>query len=59
VSSPVPARDLVGVRARLATTSTLLVGQSESVLVDAQYIDSEIAELGNLIESTGTKLTTI
>jgi Metallo-beta-lactamase superfamily len=35
------------------------VGRSESVLVDAQYIDSDIAALGNLIESTGTKLTTI
>jgi glyoxylase-like metal-dependent hydrolase (beta-lactamase superfamily II) len=29
------------------------------VLVDAQYIDSGIAALGDLIESTGTKLTTI
>ena len=35
------------------------MGRSESVLVDAQYIDSDIAALGDLIESTGTKLTTI
>ena len=29
------------------------------MLVDAQYIDSDIAALGDLIESTGTELTTI
>jgi hypothetical protein len=39
-----PAHDLVGARGTFSpTTSTLLVGQSESVLVDAQYIDSDIA----------------
>ncbi len=55
-----PAHDLVAARGTFSpTTSTLLVGQSESVLVDAQYIDSDIAALGDLIESTGTKLTTI
>ena len=53
-----PAHDLVAVRGTFSpTTSTLLVGQSESVLVDAQYIDCDIAALGDLIESTGTKLT--
>jgi len=41
------------------TTAALLVGRSESVLIDAQYIDSDIAALGDLIEETGTKLTTI
>jgi glyoxylase-like metal-dependent hydrolase (beta-lactamase superfamily II) len=41
------------------TTSTLLAGRSESVLIDAQYIDSDIRALGDLIEETGTKLTTI
>jgi glyoxylase-like metal-dependent hydrolase (beta-lactamase superfamily II) len=55
-----PAHDLVAVRGTFPpTTSTLVVGQAESVLVDAQYIDSDIAALGDLIESTGTKLTTI
>jgi glyoxylase-like metal-dependent hydrolase (beta-lactamase superfamily II) len=55
-----PAHDLVAVRGTFSpTTSTLLVGQSESVLTDAQYIDSDIAALGDLIESTGTELTTI
>jgi glyoxylase-like metal-dependent hydrolase (beta-lactamase superfamily II) len=55
-----PAYDLVAARGTFSpTTSTLLVGRSESVLVDAQYIDSDIAALGDLIASTGTKLTTI
>src|SRR3954452_24566826 len=55
-----PAHDLVAVRGTFSpTTSTVLVGRCESVLVDAQYIDSDIAALGDLIESTGTKLTTI
>ena len=55
-----PAHDLAAARGTFSpTTSTLLVGQSESVLVDAQYIDADIAALGDLIESTGTRLTTI
>jgi glyoxylase-like metal-dependent hydrolase (beta-lactamase superfamily II) len=55
-----PAHDLVAARGTFSpTTSTLLVGRAESVLVDAQYIDSDIAALGDLIESTGTKLSTI
>jgi glyoxylase-like metal-dependent hydrolase (beta-lactamase superfamily II) len=55
-----PAHDLLVGRGTFSpTTSTLLVGRSESVLIDAQYIDSDIAALGDLIEETGTKLTTI
>jgi glyoxylase-like metal-dependent hydrolase (beta-lactamase superfamily II) len=55
-----PAHDLVGARGTFSpTTSTLLVGRSESVLVDAQYMESDIAALGDLVESTGTELTTI
>jgi glyoxylase-like metal-dependent hydrolase (beta-lactamase superfamily II) len=55
-----PAHDLVGVRGTFSpTTSTLLVGQSESVLVDAQHIGSDIAALGEKIASTGTRLTTV
>src|SRR5205809_1008714 len=55
-----PAHDLVAVLGTFSpTTSTLLVGQSESVLVDAKYIDADIAALGDLIESTGTRLTAI
>ena len=55
-----PPHELVGGRGTFSpTTSTLLVGRSESVLVDAQYIDSDIAALGDLIQETGTKLATI
>jgi glyoxylase-like metal-dependent hydrolase (beta-lactamase superfamily II) len=55
-----PAHNVMGGRGTFSpTTSTLLVGGSESVLVDAQFIDSDIAALGDLIEKTGTRLTTI
>jgi glyoxylase-like metal-dependent hydrolase (beta-lactamase superfamily II) len=55
-----PAHDVMGGGGTFSpTTSTVLVGRSESVLVDAQYIDSDIAALGDLIETTGTRLTTI
>jgi glyoxylase-like metal-dependent hydrolase (beta-lactamase superfamily II) len=55
-----PAHNVMGGRGTFSpTTSTLLVGGSESVLVDAQFIDSDIAALGDLIEKTGTSLTTI
>jgi glyoxylase-like metal-dependent hydrolase (beta-lactamase superfamily II) len=55
-----PAHEVMGGRGTFSpTTSTLLVGRSESVLVDAQYIGSDIAALGDLIEGTGTRLTTI
>lgn len=41
------------------TTSTLIYGESEAVLVDAQFIRSDIQELGDLIEKLGRTLTTI
>ena len=55
-----PAHEVMAGRGTFSpTTSTLLAGRSESVLVDAQFIDADIAALGDLIEETGTKLTTI
>ncbi|MEA2214299.1 MAG: hypothetical protein QOF83_4247, partial [Solirubrobacteraceae bacterium] len=42
-----------------ATTSTLVCGSSEAVLIDAQHIRSDVAALGDLIERTGRRLTTI
>jgi glyoxylase-like metal-dependent hydrolase (beta-lactamase superfamily II) len=42
-----------------ATTSTLICGSSDAVLIDAQHISSDVAALGDLIESTGKRLTTI
>ncbi|MFC9361781.1 MBL fold metallo-hydrolase [Rhodococcus sp. NPDC057014] len=41
------------------TTSTLITGPTEAVLVDAQYLIDDVRKLGDLIESTGKKLTTI
>lgn len=42
-----------------ATTSTLVFGASEAVLIDAQHIRSDVTALGDLIERTGRRLTTI
>jgi glyoxylase-like metal-dependent hydrolase (beta-lactamase superfamily II) len=42
-----------------ATTSTLVCGSSEAVLVDAQHIRTDVATLADLIERTGRRLTTI
>lgn len=41
------------------TTSTLIYGDREAILVDAQFIKSDIDELGNVIEKLGRTLTTI
>lgn len=41
------------------TTSTVIYGQREAVLVDAQFIRSDIQALGDLIEKLGRTLTTI
>jgi glyoxylase-like metal-dependent hydrolase (beta-lactamase superfamily II) len=42
-----------------ATTSTLVFGASEAVLIDAQHIRPDVTALGDLIERTGRRLTTI
>jgi glyoxylase-like metal-dependent hydrolase (beta-lactamase superfamily II) len=42
-----------------ATTSTLVTGPSEAVLIDAQHIRTDVAELAELVARTGKKLTTI
>jgi glyoxylase-like metal-dependent hydrolase (beta-lactamase superfamily II) len=41
------------------TTSTLLVGREEAVLIDAQHLKPDVQELGDLVEETGRQLTTI
>jgi glyoxylase-like metal-dependent hydrolase (beta-lactamase superfamily II) len=41
------------------TTSTLVFGSAEAVLIDAQHIRSDVAALGDMIEQTGRRLTTI
>ena len=42
-----------------ATTSTLVSGPSEAVLIDAQHIRSDVAALGDLIARRGRRLSTI
>jgi glyoxylase-like metal-dependent hydrolase (beta-lactamase superfamily II) len=42
-----------------ATTSTLVSASSEALLIDAQHIRSDVAALGDMIERTGRRLTTI
>jgi glyoxylase-like metal-dependent hydrolase (beta-lactamase superfamily II) len=42
-----------------ATTSTLVTGRSEAVLVDAQHIRTDVAALAEFIGNTGKTLTTI
>ena len=42
-----------------ATTSTLVSGKSDAVLIDAQHIRTDVAALATFIGSTGKKLTTI
>jgi glyoxylase-like metal-dependent hydrolase (beta-lactamase superfamily II) len=41
------------------TTSTIIYGEHEAILVDAQFIRSDIDELGNVIENLGRTLTAI
>ncbi len=40
-------------------TSTLIYGETEAVLVDAQFIREDIDALGDMIEALGRRLTTI
>ncbi|WP_241031833.1 MBL fold metallo-hydrolase [Rhodococcus koreensis] len=41
------------------TTSTIVSGPTEAVLIDAQYLEDDVRDLGDLIERTGKTLTTI
>src|ERR1019366_10810391 len=41
------------------STSTLVTGDTQAVLIDAQFTESEITALGDMIEQTGKALTTI
>src|SRR5258708_12752856 len=42
-----------------ATTSTLVSGESEAVLIDAQHIRADVAALAEFLGRTGKRLTTI
>src|SRR5205823_10851974 len=41
------------------TTATIVSGATEAVLIDAVYLKDDVRDLGDLIERTGKKLTTI
>ena len=41
------------------SSSTIVSGPTEAVLIDAQYLKDDVRELGDLIERTGKTLTTI
>ena len=41
------------------TTATLVTGPTEAVLIDAQYLKDDVRDLGDLIERTDKKLTSI
>jgi glyoxylase-like metal-dependent hydrolase (beta-lactamase superfamily II) len=54
-----PTRDLTTGGLFSPTTSTLIYGPKEAVLVDAQYMLSDVAEVAARIEASGRTLTTI
>ncbi|GAA5168784.1 MBL fold metallo-hydrolase [Pseudonocardia eucalypti] len=41
------------------TTATIISGATEAVLIDALYLKDDVRDLGDLIERTGKRLTTI
>ncbi|MER6162661.1 MBL fold metallo-hydrolase [Streptomyces sp. NPDC001868] len=57
----VPAEEFPGVPNGTfsPTTATLVSGATEVVLIDALYLKDDVRDLGDLIERTGKKLTTI
>ena len=54
-----PVRDVTNGGQFSPTTSTLLTGPTEAVLVDTQYMESDVAELARRITASGRTLTTI
>ena len=55
-----PMHELDGARGTFSpTTSALIVGQREAVLIDAQYMASDVTALGDMIEESGKELTAI
>nr|WP_271209307.1 MBL fold metallo-hydrolase [Rhodococcus wratislaviensis] len=57
----VPAHEFPGIPVGTfsPTTAVLVSGATEVVLIDALYLKDDVQELGDLIERTGKKLTTI
>jgi glyoxylase-like metal-dependent hydrolase (beta-lactamase superfamily II) len=57
IGSPLPFEQGAGTFS--ATTSTLVSGQSDAVLIDAQHIRTDVAALAEFIGRTGKRLVTI
>jgi glyoxylase-like metal-dependent hydrolase (beta-lactamase superfamily II) len=57
IGSPLPFEQGAGTFS--ATTSTLVSGKSDAVLIDAQHIRTDVAALAEFIQCTGKRLTTI
>lgn len=56
----IPAVAAPGPRGRFSpTTSTIISGATEAILIDAQYLKDDVRDLGDLIERIGKWLTTI
>lgn len=54
-----PTRVISGAATFSPVSSTLFVGKKEAVLVDAQYYAEDVVALGDVIEKSGKRLTTI
>ena len=55
-----PMHEFDGARGTFSpTTATLVAGEREAVLIDAQFMASDVAALGDMIEATGKELTAI
>jgi glyoxylase-like metal-dependent hydrolase (beta-lactamase superfamily II) len=54
-----PTRPIGGDRTFSPITSTLISGDTDVVLVDTQFVKADVDALGDMIEATGKKLTTI
>lgn len=54
-----PTRVISGDTTFSPVSSTLFVGKKEAVLVDAQYYAEDVVALGDMIEKSGKRLTTI
>lgn len=57
----IPAREFPGIPTGTfsPTTATLISGPTEAILVDALFLKEDVQDLGDLIERSGKKLTTI
>ena len=53
------SRPIGGDRTFSPVTSSLLLGREEAVLVDAQFMEEDVAALGDMVEASGRRLTHI